>query len=140
MLTTALLIASLAAGQDENSSNAADIDVKIKNCQAERVETLERALEFAKTKYSQGTYDLDIVLKVQLELLDAKLDMADSLEEEIRVLTSQFEVANRFHVIARQRYEAGAASALDFLRAKATALRIQVELLKRQRVQKAALK
>jgi hypothetical protein len=34
---------------------------------------------------------LAVVVEVQLELLDAKLDMADSLEEEIRILTSQLD-------------------------------------------------
>ena len=133
MLMAGLLLLSLVLGQTEPAEDTMDVSSKIRDLQAERVKLLERGMELVSMAYAEGSCDFTSVFKLQLELLDAKLDTAASKEEEIAVLSSQLEVANQTHEMARQRYENGSVSQLDVIQAKSVALRIEIELLKRKR-------
>jgi hypothetical protein len=83
--------------------------------------------------YRQGARDFSEVFQLQIELMDAKLNVAESLDDKVDVLRSQLAVAKGSHVIALDRYQGGAGSELDVVRAKSLVLHIEIELLKLKR-------
>jgi hypothetical protein len=133
MLSTAVMMFVVTVvGQAEDSLDAAEITTRLKKVQAERIETLEQAIEFANVRYRSGLVDIGVVVDIQPELIEAKLDVAASPEEQIRVLKEQLQIANELHAIARVKFEQGTSPSSELLRAKAAALRIKVQLLKHQ--------
>jgi outer membrane protein TolC len=133
MLMGGLLLLSLALGQTGPAKDPTDFSSTIRELQAERVKLLERGMELVVMAYTEGSCDLTSMINLQFELLDAKLDAAESKEEEIAVLSSQLKVANQTLEMVRQRFESGRVSRLDVIQAKSVALRIEIEHLKRQR-------
>jgi hypothetical protein len=84
---------SLVLGQANPAKDTTDVSSKIRDLKAERVKVLERGMELVSVAYAEGSRDFTCVFSLQLELLDAKLDAAESKEEEIAVLSSLLKVA-----------------------------------------------
>jgi outer membrane protein TolC len=123
---------SLVAAEADETGQDEDLRTKIKSLQVQRVQTLERGIELAIAQYVEGMTDLNVFLALQLELLDAKLATAGTLDDEIQVLKSHLEVVKQTLNMVTARYEQGKVSKLDVIRAKSAALRIEVQLLTRQ--------
>jgi archaellum component FlaC len=126
---------SLVAAEADETGQDEDLRTKIKSLQVQRVQTLERGIELAIAQYVEGMTDLNVFLALQLELLDAKLATAGTLDDEIQVLKSHLEVVKQTLNMVTARYEQGRVSELDVIRAKSAALRIEVQLLTRQLTQ-----
>jgi archaellum component FlaC len=127
-----VLVMSLVAAEADETGQDEDLRTKIKSLQVQRVQTLERGIELAIAQYVEGMTDLNVFLALQLELLDAKLATAGTLDDEIQVLKSHLEVVKQTLNMVTARYEQGKVSKLDVIRAKSAALRIEVQLLTRQ--------
>ena len=127
-----VLVMSLVAAEADETGQDEDLRTKIKSLQVQRVQTLERGIELAIAQYVEGMTDLNVFLALQLELLDAKLATAGTLDDEIQVLKSHLEVVKQTLNMVTARYEQGRVSELDVIRAKSAALRIEVQLLTRQ--------
>jgi outer membrane protein TolC len=123
---------SLVAAEADETGQDEDLRTKIKSLQIQRVQTLERGIELVALQYEEGVIDLNVLLALQLELLDAKLAMAQKLDNEVKVLESHLELVKQTLKIVTARYQEGHVSELDVIRAKSAALRIEVQLLTRQ--------
>jgi outer membrane protein TolC len=117
-----------AALQEPNSREAAK--AKIRKLQQERVILLQKAVEVALAQYREGRQDFRTVKFAQQELLKAKLEMAETHEEQIQLLTSQLKVAKGSLAIAEAMYQAGQTTELDVLQARSAVIHIEIRLLK----------
>ena len=102
--------------------------------QKERVETLKQALQYVTTMYEQGQVEFKATGEAQLDLLEAQLEAADSTAEQMTILKAQLDTAENLLKLAKGRFDAGVATQLDMLQAKALQLRIKVRLLKLRRL------
>jgi outer membrane protein TolC len=114
----------------QESSDVETATAKLRELQQERVDVLQTAVKLALAQYRQGALDFKTVHAIQHELLDAKLDMAETREERIRVLSSQLKTAEGGLMIAEARFQAAQTISLDVHQAKSAGLRIKIQLLK----------
>ena len=117
----------------QETTNVGTANAQIRKLQQERVETLQRAVEFALMQYREGVRDYRTVFVLQRNLLDAELDLADTREDQIRVLTSQLKIAKGSLALTEARFRSGAVSELDVLEAKSARLCVEIKLLKLRR-------
>jgi outer membrane protein TolC len=109
---------------------------KIRKLQQERVEVLNQALDVALTLYREGALDIGRVHSVQQDLLAAQLEMVETREAQIDVLTSQLKIAKRSLAVAEEMFQAGAATVLDVHQARSAMLDIEIRLLRRRVIDK----
>ncbi len=62
------------------------LEVDIKKVQQKRIEAAQRAVDVLQAKYQQGLVHLSVVMEAQVDLLNAKLDTAESKEERLKHL------------------------------------------------------
>ncbi len=125
LLTLVVLLPVSATAQD--TANLEATDANIRNLQQQRLKTIERAFQAA---LNPRQTNFRILLVTQLGLLDAQLDMADTREDQMRVLESNLKNAKDVAQIAQTRLRGGSTSELDVQQAESAALRIEITLLK----------
>ena len=122
--------------KDEGTANAQErtsvkeTKAKIRKLQQERVEVLHQAAQVALAFYREGARDFRTVYSAQQDLLEAKLDMAETREERMAVLTSQLKTANGLLAVAEEMFQAGKITVLDVHQARSKNLSIEIRLLK----------
>jgi outer membrane protein TolC len=119
-----------ARAQESSSPDATN--ARLRALQQERVNVLKQAVELALAQYAEGMLNFGVVHATQMDLVEAQLEMAQTGEEQIKILTSQLKIAKGSLAIVEKRVRIGAASALDLHQAKSVALRIEIQLLKLQ--------
>ena len=104
-----LVMTSVVLGQAAISGTTDDLGAKLRAAQLERLSNLQRGVEIATAQYRAGALPLKTVTELQLGLLDAQLDLADTVHQHIKFLASQLNVAENLHAMAKARFEAGQA-------------------------------
>jgi hypothetical protein len=106
---------------------------ELADLQAQRIETLQQAVGLIEPQYRQGVATIHQLLDAQAALLDAKLEIALTHEERTEVLTQQLKLSASAEKAADGRFRAGAATASEFLLAKAARLRVEIMLAKEKK-------
>ncbi len=109
------------------------IDTQLRIAEAEYRSSLETIVAMVVRKYQAGRVPLTSVLESQMELLEATVEAAQTVEEKIGMLEIMLETADRNREIVRARVENQLAGEVDSIQAKAGYLRIKLALLRLRR-------
>jgi RNA polymerase sigma factor (sigma-70 family) len=93
----------------------------------QRIDALTRAFTLSKEMYSRGLIDFSLVRNAERELLQARLEAADSTAARAQVLSEMLISAKDQETLVESRFKAGLCSDVDV--AESTADRLQVEIL-----------
>jgi hypothetical protein len=91
-------------------------------------DTLLAAEKDAESMYRTGTMDQDALGGLRMERLRAELELAETPEARIAILTGLFEGARDQETLLQGRFEAELASNLELLAAKAMRLKAEIAL------------
>ena len=116
-----LFVPLLGSAESWEPDSREATNAKIEKLQQERVKVLHQAVKVALAHYREGALDFKTVHSFQQELLGAKLDMAETREQQIELLTSQMKTAKDSLAIAEAMYQAGDTTVLDVHQAKSGA-------------------
>lgn len=94
----------------------------------ERKALLRQAVGVAVEEHRAGRIDLDSVLTLRRDLLNAELELAASREERIELYGKLVEHARAWENTTAELYKSGGATQVDVLKAKAARLRSQIDL------------
>jgi outer membrane protein TolC len=119
----------LASDEPDHPSAKADLARVLR----ERLETLQEAAGLQRRSYERGESSLEAVIAVDLEVLQARLELAGSAAERVQIRREMLETARGLEKAANELFKAAQATRLDVLRAKASRLRAEADLL-RERV------
>jgi outer membrane protein TolC len=117
----------------EDTDQADEIDKKIRSLREERVGILQQAVEQVGKMYETGVTDFRSVVDFQLQLSEAKLELADTPAEKKAALEEQLDAAKEYVEFTNARFLTGSTSMLDVHLAKSNALRVEIELTLLQR-------
>jgi multidrug efflux pump subunit AcrA (membrane-fusion protein) len=98
----------------------------------ERQKSLDEAASQSMKMYQNGTTTLENVLELQRAALEASLDLCDTDTDRLAVLRKLVMLAETFHRIVEAQREAGKASPVDVLQARALVLELQIRLLREE--------
>jgi outer membrane protein TolC len=88
--------------------------------------------------YREGVISMKQVVDAQAELMRAQVEYARTVEEKIKLVSSQLKNTERFVQYAERAFTQGQVSVLDVHTAKSNKLALEIELLKLQRALKKA--
>ena len=91
-------------------------------------DTLLAAEKDAESRYRTGTMDYGALGGLRMERLRAELELAETPEARIAILTALFEGARDQETLLQGRFEAEIASNLELLAAKAMRLKAEIAL------------
>ena len=139
MLTTAtclLLCQSRWADAQAPDKNAVSPTIPelptIQELMEARVKTLRRALELLQLQYRVGVVGFRRVDEVQSVLTEALVETARSREERIELLQQHCKTLEGSLLIAKEKFEHGAANEIEAIEARASLLQAQIRLLEAQ--------
>lgn len=130
----AWLVAWHATASAQEPTNLETAEAEIRSLQEERIDLLQRAVELALAQYREGVLGFKSVHETKRDLFDAQLEIAETREERIRLLTSQLNIAEAALAMAEARFQAALTTALDVHQARSAMLRIKIQLLKLRQV------
>jgi outer membrane protein TolC len=104
-------------------------EAELKQLQKQRVATLARLVDVLTAQYKVGTVDYAGVHQARRELLDAKLDLAETRAERVAVLEQQIKAAKQSLDVVQMRFNAGRVSEADVCRARAFCLETEIKLV-----------
>ena len=121
------LLAHATAAETKATPNYA---AQIKQLQQERIAALTKVVEMRLEQYRRGVQDHRTLGLAQAELLKAKLDAAEKLEERIAVLEEHVKLATTIFTETETRWKAGIVHEAEVLDAKASLLDVKIRLLR----------
>jgi outer membrane protein TolC len=124
-----LVLMNLTASGDE-PSNAEDTTARIRKLQQERVDVLQRAVNLVLIQFKEGEISFNGVHEIQRDLLDARLEMAETRGEKIKGLESHLKFAKGALRLAEGQAAAGKTDQVAVYLAKSDVLSIEIQLLK----------
>jgi hypothetical protein len=131
MLTLLLgLTAGCCATQEQAPAQApaARTSPRVRALLVEYRDTLLAAEKDAESMYRTGTMDYGALGGLRMERLRAELELAETPEARIAILTALFEGARDQETLLQGRFEAELASNLELLAAKAMRLKAEIAL------------
>ena len=134
-LWTGLLTAAIVAGALRWSAVTAaqtrptgEPSPEYATLQQDRLATLRKAADAANQFMAQGTGSLEQANRLNHELVETELAAAAPAPDRLRVLTDALRAAKNEEDLASQRFNAGLASTVEPLEAKAYRLGIEMKL------------
>jgi hypothetical protein len=131
VLTMLIARPALTGPQDEKKTVE---QPTIEQLQKERIEALEKLIEKVKRQYETGAgpyKDIAEYVKVQEELIEAKLDATEDIHERIALREQQVKIVQEvFDYVKGQRDTGFNATDIELYRAKAYLLSVQIKLAK----------
>jgi outer membrane protein TolC len=128
------VVATLSAQAEAPPSSAPRASAaEIKELHEKRVALLKQAEKVATAQYRVGTIDFNSVNAIERELLEARLDAADTPSRRIAVLEESKKSADELVKITNVFFVAARSSELDVDLGKALVLEIRIKLLRERR-------
>jgi outer membrane protein TolC len=124
MRTYTLILAALLAGSQDNPP----ADNKVKDLQKERVTVLTELVEQANTGFRTGRSSYEEVLEAQVQLLNARLDLAEKAADRVALYEGTVAVLKSYEEVAKGRVESGRGTAAAALRIRARRLEVEIRL------------
>jgi outer membrane protein TolC len=119
--------AQTSIGADQVEATA-DARPTIEQLRAQRITTLRQVVQQLRVMYQEGSTDVRALLDAQKTLTAALLDGERSAEKRRELLQQQLKLAEELEQISKQMVEAGRIARVDYLRAKADRLEVQIQL------------
>ncbi len=111
-------------------NNAAVPDGKVRQLLTERRDTLQSRLDAVEASFKDGLTDTTVVIAAEIDLLDAKLELANQPADRIAIREGVVASMKRIEDWTGQQFNNGKALQQDLLLAKAERLQAEIELLR----------
>ena len=125
-------IPSSAADDSKKKATANHANVHVRTLLKKRLDVLQQIAKLRRAAYLQGEAGLNSVIRSQLDVLDAQLELAVKPAERIAIRKMVLKHARELEAAAKTRFQAKQATSIDVLRAKAFRLRAEADLLREQ--------
>ncbi len=103
----------------------------MKALQEERIETLTQIARLLRSQYEQGAVEFRRLADAQMELVKAKVECADSVEDSVALLEELLAMAKGVLDVTETRHRAGfRTSQIDVYEAKSLYLNIKIRLVR----------
>lgn len=130
LFSAIVCVASLTNAQND----ALRPNDKVHQLLTERRDTLQERRDSIEASFNSGRTESNILIGAELDLLDAKLELATQPNERIAILDKMVSDMKRIEDWARGRFENGTGLRHDVLLAKAARLQAEIDLLRAQGV------
>ena len=126
----AVIVAASFWGGEASSQVAANQagDEAVRALQKQRLKVLQRIVHINDIMFRSGSTDISRVIRAQMTMLEARLELAADQEARVAALESTLQLAKQSHEIAKARQGRGGEIAV--LEAQAMQLRIEAALLR----------
>lgn len=109
-----------------------DSSKKIDSLLKERRDVLKQLVKLAKERHREGAEPADNVIRASLALLEAELELARSRRERVEIHKQAIALLRELEKMADLRFRAGTARKDVVLRAKASRLEAEIQLLREE--------
>ena len=133
VLTSSVVVMLVQSAAAADEPGIAELDQRVRQLKQERVELLQDALKATLQQFAQGAIGQDSVFELRFELLDARLELADSAVEELSLWRESCKLAEDHVEMLKGHFRAGRCSRVDLHLAQAHSLKMQIECAKTQR-------
>jgi hypothetical protein len=121
---------------DQQGEKKSDARTKLEQLQQERIESLEKLVDLVKQQFEAGAgayKNLENIIVVQEELIEAKLDATDKPDERIAFLKEQLKFSQEIFAYIKKMHDVGFnATDAEYFRAQAHCLSIEIKIVKEE--------
>ena len=121
-----LVISESGAQQNDELGNAA----KIRELQQQRFDALRKRYEVVQARYDDGSLGLEDVVAAQDALLIAKLEIAESRQEQLQIGKERIDNLRSKEKLEDVKFESGRGRAEDRYAAKAARIQAEIDFLR----------
>jgi len=100
----------------------------VRKLQEERLATLRQARDLAERQLDGGTGSFEAIERLDQSLVDAELALATTPAQRAAALTSAVSSATKLEAVTKKRADAGLATTLETLEARAHRLSLEIKL------------
>ena len=123
-----LPIGRTSPGPSTVTAAAADPRPTVLTLREERLAALREARDIAERQFASGNATSEQVERVNDRLIDAELVLATTPQQRAEILSNAVKQAEKQEFLTQKRVQAGTATALDALEAKAQRLALEIRL------------
>ena len=124
------LLASLSGVAEEQTVSPVRHPGPIEQLLKERRGLLDEVVRFRVQQHSDGTIDFGAVILAKQELTAADLELAKTAAQRISVLEQQLDLYKQVVLLAESRFRVAGVTRVDVLKAKASRIYAEIELLR----------